>query len=77
MTYTLILFNLVGLVTAFIDLSNQEEKSQTIALDRYNAGRYNLEENDFEFIVALPWYIPPSIARVVILVESNNELTEW
>ena len=47
LTYTLLLFNLVALVTAFFDGSKQEEKSQTIALDRYNAGKYYLNGNDF------------------------------
>ena len=72
-TYILILFYFVGLISAFIDMSKQEEKSQSIALDRYNAGRYYLDENDFELVIATPVAIPPQAGKIIMHLESNND----
>ena len=48
LTYILILFNVVGLVEAFLDGSKQDEKSSTSAVDLLKADAFNLQENSFE-----------------------------
>ena len=46
-TYALMLFNLVTLISAFFDGSKQEEKTQTSYADPFLTDAYNLAEHNF------------------------------
>ena len=58
LTYILILVQLISLSTAFIDGSKQDTKSQTSAIERLNAGSFNLKENHFDLKIATLKPIP-------------------
>ena len=65
-TYVMMIFNLVGLLTAFFDGSNQQEKIQTTTYDLHGTDKVNLAENEFEFILQIVPAIPLEIGRISV-----------
>ena len=63
-TYTLILFNLVNTIAAFNDGSRQSESQGTSVIDKFTAGPFNLQDNEFELTVIRFSYLPYNIGRL-------------
>ena len=58
-TYSLIVYNLMSIMTAFMDGSNQEDKTFFKDYDRFFGDEVSLVENHFEFaLIAFPPIIP-------------------
>ena len=72
LTYALLLVSLISLTQSFIDRSKQESNSQTLFFDRYNAGRFYLEENNFKISFGTPYAIPDKIGRLTMKIVKNN-----
>ena len=64
-TFTLILFNLVNTIAAFDDGSRQSESQGTSVIDKFTAGPFNLQENQFELTVIRFSPLPYNIGRLV------------
>ena len=61
--YALVIMQLVLLVTVFIDGSNQTEKTQVNALDRFFGGPRKFSEYNLDLIVYSTPNITPEIGR--------------
>ena len=64
--YALMIMQLVFLVTVFIDGSNQTEKTQVNALDRFFGGPRKFSEYNLDIIVYSEPNITPDIGRFVV-----------
>ena len=76
MTYVLMLINIASLSQSFLDGSKQEERTQTQQYDRYNAGKFYLEEQNFRITFGMFLPIPDNIGRLRMSKSSNGETIE-
>ena len=60
-TYVLLFIKIFKLLGAYYDGSMQDEKINKITFDRWNAGPFNLKENDFKIVS----FIEPPLPRNV------------
>ena len=65
LTYTLMIFNLVSLTNSFNDGSKQEQTTNTVVIDRFESGSFNLQENQFDITLILLNNLPANIGRIV------------
>ena len=63
-TFTLILFNLVNTIAAFNDGSRQSESQGTSVIDKFTAGPFNLQDNEFELTIIRFSPLPQNIGRL-------------
>ena len=65
-TYVFIAINLQSLLFAFKDGTKQDEKNQSILVDRYFEDAHSFEENDLQLTVYIEKEIPKEYGRIKI-----------
>ena len=64
--YALMIMQLILLITVFIDGSNQTEKTQVNALDRFFGGPRKFSEHNFDIILYSEPHIEPKFGRFIV-----------
>ena len=63
-TYVLMAINLLSLITAFIDGSNQTETFQETKIDRFESDDVKLSDLDLDIMAAMIPPLPPHIGSI-------------